>query len=102
VTPTKLSLKRDQGLDITWDDGTQSHYSLAHLRRNCPCALCRDDRLKQSTSRLHVLKNHVDGPLSVTHAEPVGNYAIRLEWSDKHGSGIYSFVYLREIAPAPK
>ncbi|MGN6725766.1 MAG: gamma-butyrobetaine hydroxylase-like domain-containing protein [Tepidisphaeraceae bacterium] len=30
----------------------------------------------------------------------MGNYAIRLNWSDKHASGIYSFTYLREISPA--
>jgi len=29
----------------------------------------------------------------------VGNYAIRIDWSDDHGSGIYSFQYLREICP---
>jgi DUF971 family protein len=29
----------------------------------------------------------------------VGNYALRIDWSDSHGSGIYSFQYLREICP---
>jgi DUF971 family protein len=29
----------------------------------------------------------------------VGNYALRIDWSDTHGSGIYSFQYLREICP---
>ena len=36
----------------------------------------------------------------VTHAELVGNYALKLDWSDGHTSGIYSFAYLREIAVA--
>ena len=34
-----------------------------------------------------------------TIAEMVGNYAIRIDWSDGHASGIYSFQYLRDISP---
>lgn len=37
-------------------------------------------------------------PVHVTDAQLVGNYAIQLIFSDGHTSGIYSFVYLREIA----
>ena len=43
-----------------------------------------------------------EGPVTVVSAEPVGNYALRLQWSDDHGSGIYSFAYLREIRPDGK
>ena len=50
-------------------------------------------------SRLHVLKGDFSKPLSVVSAEPVGNYAIRLHWSDNHASGIYSYTYLSEISP---
>ena len=32
-------------------------------------------------------------------AELVGNYALRIEWSDQHASGIYSWDYLRQIDP---
>jgi len=38
----------------------------------------------------------------VLKAELVGNYALRIDWSDDHGSGIYSFEYLREISPPAK
>ena len=38
-------------------------------------------------------------PLQAVGAELVGNYALQIEWSDSHGSGIYSFQYLREISP---
>jgi DUF971 family protein len=30
-------------------------------------------------------------------AEPVGNYAIRINWSDGHNTGIYSWEHLRRI-----
>ena len=38
-------------------------------------------------------------PLKMVTVEPVGNYAIRILWSDGHGSGIYSFEHLRKISP---
>ena len=36
-------------------------------------------------------------PLTATGAELVGNYAIRIDWSDGHSSGIYSWAFLREL-----
>jgi DUF971 family protein len=35
--------------------------------------------------------------VQVTGAEPVGRYAVRLTFDDGHGSGIYSWRYLREL-----
>ena len=32
-------------------------------------------------------------------AEPVGHYAVRFDFSDGHGTGIYSFEYLRRVCP---
>jgi DUF971 family protein len=29
----------------------------------------------------------------------VGNYALKIQFSDGHDSGIFSFAYLREICP---
>lgn len=98
-TPLRLKLDKQKQLDIDWADGTHSVYPIAYLRKNCPCAGCKVDREAQKKSRLHVLGKFTEGPITVLSAEPVGNYAIKLHWSDQHGSGIYSYAYLREIAP---
>ena len=37
--------------------------------------------------------------LKMLGVEPVGNYAIRINWSDGHNTGIYSYDHLREICP---
>jgi DUF971 family protein len=37
--------------------------------------------------------------LKMLAVEPVGNYAIRINWSDGHNSGIYSYDHFREICP---
>lgn len=103
TTPLRLNLKKDEKLEIQWQDGTTSIYPIAMLRAMCPCALCKNVREgeakkpKQSRS-LNILPGNYSRPLAVTGAELVGGYAIRLDWSDDHGSGIYSFQYLRELA----
>jgi len=44
---------------------------------------------------------HADGPLTALGAELVGNYAVRISFSDGHQTGIYSWEYLQEIDPEP-
>lgn len=108
TTPTRLDLKRNERLEIQWQDGVLGVYPISLLRALCPCAKCRDERKtpppapatsgKKRTS-LTVLSGDHTKPLSVISAEMVGNYAIKLDWSDGHSTGIYSFQYLREICP---
>jgi DUF971 family protein len=37
--------------------------------------------------------------LKMPNVEPVGNYAFRINWSDGHSSGIYSYDRFRKICP---
>lgn len=105
VTPRHLDLKKDRQLTIEWQDGHRSVYPISHLRAMCPCAACKEERQAQAAApvkrSLRVLSSNYTGPTTVVSAELVGNYALRLEWSDKHSSGIYSFEYLRSIEPNP-
>ena len=102
-TPLRLNLKKDEKLEIEWQDGLRSVYPISALRALCPCALCREVRQKGAARpnrlSLQVLPGNYNGPLTVLHAELVGGYGLRLEWSDDHGSGIYTFQSLREISP---
>lgn len=36
--------------------------------------------------------------VTITKLEPVGNYAVRPTFSDGHDSGLYTWLYLRELA----
>jgi DUF971 family protein len=56
------------------------------------------DHKKQKTA-LRVLPGNYAEPIVVMVASLVGNYAMKIEWSDGHDSGIYSFEYLRSICP---
>ena len=110
TTPTRLHLKKDERLEIDWADGEKCVYTVAYLRAMCPCAVCRTVREGQDPHRIEprpaakkplltILPGNYAKPLSALSAEIVGNYALRIDWSDQHGSGIYSFQYLREICP---
>ena len=101
ITPIRLDLKRDEKLEIDWQDGHKSVYRISYLRSMCPCAQCKELRGQQEQKKtmLRVLPGNYSKPLSAVGAELVGNYALRIDWSDDHGSGIYSFDYLRQISP---
>ena len=99
TTPVKLDLKKDEKLTIAWQDGKVSTYTISALRSGCPCAQCkvvREGEAKRK-SALAILPGNYSGAISVMNAELVGNYALKLTFSDGHDTGIYSFEYLREM-----
>jgi len=102
VTPAHLDLRKDQGLEVVWSDGRRSFYPIGWLRRMSPSADARELRKQIAKNPLTVLPASVSGgPLVATGAELVGNYAIRITFSDGHATGLYSWEYLRKIDPEP-
>jgi len=100
--PRHLDLRRDEALEVEWADGTRSTYPIAWLRRMSPSADAKALRDEQARNPLTVLpaSTFSDTPLRAVDAELVGNYAIRITFSDGHSTGIYSWDYLRSIDPA--
>lgn len=101
--PRKLDLKKDRGLTVEWADGTTSYYSIVYLRRMSPSAEMKELRAEMARNPLTVLPAKMAGaaagPLLAEGAEMVGNYAIRIRFSDGHHTGIYSWDYLKQIDP---
>jgi len=100
--PTNLDLKKNEALIITWDDGTISTYPIAYLRKLSPSADMRELRKSMAKNPLTILPDSMgaSGTLTATGAEMVGNYAIKISFSDGHDTGIYTWDYLRAIDPA--
>ncbi len=90
-------------MEIEWSDGHTSRYEFAYLREQCPCAMCNDERGKKavmtgaagSSAALPMFKPKP----RARSAAPVGNYAIQIQFTDGHSTGIYSYDYLRTICP---
>jgi DUF971 family protein len=104
TVPKKIAVSKSRGLAIEWADGHASQYACAPLRDACPCATCTGAHGNEPQPSTYAAKPAEAFPLfkpriSIDRAEPVGSYAIRIDWNDGHNSGIYSFDYLRSICP---
>ena len=107
--PTKVELLDAAGqLFIQWQDGHESRLALAQLRKDCPCAVCREARVEigMKQSRQQGL-NLLDGVASTATAaalkfDYVGRYGIRIAWADGHDTGIYTFEALRRQDEFPE
>ncbi len=90
--PVEIRLKREEKtLEVDFDDGTSFSLPAELLRVESPSADVQGHGPGQKTvvaGRRHV------GIMSV---EPVGNYAVRIEFDDMHDSGIYSWDTLYEF-----
>ncbi len=93
-------------VDIRWSDGSSARLPNELLRRNCPCATCREEQgtlehakpLSPKKPRLlNVVKATLDESLALAEIWAVGNYAVGLRWGDGHDTGIYSFEHLRSL-----
>jgi DUF971 family protein len=98
--PEHIAISKSKGIKIDWKDGHHSDYGLTYLRDKCPCATCTGahgtpPREPEANNPFPMFK----AALKMLTVEPVGNYAIRIGWSDGHNSGIYTFDHFREICP---
>jgi len=84
-------------LAVSFADGEELYLPLAMLRRACPCAACQGE--PDALGR--VVRPVVDlGPnaFELVKIETVGGYALQFAWADGHGTGLYSFDYLRRLS----
>jgi DUF971 family protein len=101
--PEHIAISKSKGIRIDWKDGHHSEFPLAFLRDECPCATCTGahgttpQKTEYSQPQSASPFKMYAPTLKMLNVEQVGAYAIRIDWSDGHGSGIYSFDYLRAI-----
>lgn len=98
----KVHVTTGAGVDITWSDAHSSHYDFLYLREHCPCATCREGHKRHESPGS--AKNAAALPMfkpktTARAASAVGTYAIQIEFTDGHTTGIFSFDHLREICP---
>lgn len=82
-------------LGIHWNDGQESRYRLSYLRKNCPCALCKEDQ--KNPLALHRKTPGEPKKLKALEVQPVGRYAIQITWNDGHRTGIYTYESLKDM-----
>jgi DUF971 family protein len=98
IRPVVLKKEGDERLIIEWNDGHRGVYAWQHLRANCPCANCREERQKPPNPfRILSDKELVAGPIRPVAMTPQGRYAYKITWNDGHDTGIYSLENLRAL-----
>ena len=75
----------------------RAFYAVRELRLQCPCALCVDEWTREKK----VKGETIAADIRPTSIETVGRYALKIDWSDGHNTGIYPFDSLRKICECP-
>ncbi len=90
--PTEIRLHQaSRQLEIAFDDGAHFRLPCEFLRVYSPSAEVRGHGPGQEV--LQVGKEDVN----IINIEPVGQYAVRLVFSDGHDTGLYSWDYLYDL-----
>ena len=92
-TEIRLDASRTQ-LSVTWENGVTSIYAAPLLR----------ERARDAGSVRNALNDWAvpaSPGLTITAIDPIGNYAVRLTFSDGHDRGIFPWPYLAELAAQP-
>jgi DUF971 family protein len=90
--PTELRLhQQSRRLEVCFADGQVFQLPCEYLRVYSPSAAVRGHSPDQAI--LQTGKEEV----TITAIEPIGQYAVKLIFSDGHDSGLYSWDYLYEL-----
>jgi DUF971 family protein len=91
--------RRDDGILIEWDEkGHEGFYPARSLRLACPCAGC----MEEMSGRPLLDPARVPADIRPVSLALVGAYGLRVNWSDGHGTGIYTFEQLLRLCPCDR
>ena len=90
--PTEIRLKRaERLLLVSFADGASFELPCEYLRVFSPSAEVRGHGLIEPI----LVQGKQD--VGISAIEPVGNYAVKLTFSDGHDTGLYSWTFLRAL-----
>ena len=93
--PTDIVCK-DEGrlLEVAYDDGRTFRIPAEKLRVDSPSAEVQGHSPSQ--------RKTVTGKenVRIVGLEPIGNYAVKIVFDDGHDTGLFTWVYLRELGEA--
>jgi ATP-binding protein involved in chromosome partitioning len=91
--PKEVNTQDEKVTVITWEDSKVSRYPNRYLRSMCPCAQC----VNENTGERMISIESIDPNVRLVSVSPVGRYALHFQWSDGHGTGLYSFDTLHKL-----
>ncbi len=94
IAPAAIGKKGQNLLMVDWNDGLRSEYETRNLRLSCPCAAC----VNEWTGEKMLNPAAISKEIWPVRLFSVGRYAMGVQWSDGHSTGIFSYDYLRRLA----
>ncbi len=89
--PVPVEIHRDDHqIVLKWSANHETAFPARDLRLACQCAQCRDEMTGKTLLNPRSVPEDVR-PLSI---ELVGAYGFCVQWSDGHGTGIYTYESL--------
>jgi len=92
ITPTRIVLHRQsRALEIAFDQGAAYRLPAEYLRVFSPSAEVRG----HGTTPVLLVSGKIN--VGIQGLEPVGDYALKIEFDDGHDSGLFTWEYLAEL-----
>ena len=88
------AIRTDGVLRVVWAD-REAAFPFRFLRGECGCAQC----MNEWTGERMLDPASIPADISIERMELVGNYAVRIYWTDGHYTGLYTWDRLRELRP---
>jgi DUF971 family protein len=82
-----------------WEDGHESYFPGAELRKACTCASCKGEKYLFGKVTLPTLRRLPPEALVPVAVRRVGRYGLQVVWGDGHDFGIYHLEELRQSCP---
>lgn len=93
TTPCRVESHSPTEMLLEWTNGARYAVPYFELRYYCPCANCVDEHTGVRTLK----RENVKADVRPTGVNAVGRYAIQMNWSDRHSTGMYPFDLLYSI-----
>lgn len=95
LPPRVIRAKKQEGiLEVQWRESEPYRIPFKLIRENCPCANCVDE----ITGERMLDPETVPADIVPTGMDFVGNYALKVTWSDGHSTGLYTWDVLEKLA----
>ncbi len=97
--PRNIRALKDRGiLELTWDDDSTFQIPFRDVRAACPCASC----IEEWTGRRLLDPETIPADIQPTNFKFIGNYSLKISWSDGHDTGLYTWDHLSDLCHRPQ
>jgi len=88
------AVKQSQSFELQWEDSPVCQILFHTLRAACPCATCIDE----FTGAKLLDPDTIPADIAPVQMGFIGNYALKITWSDGHSTGLYTWDLLADLA----